>query len=151
MSFFDTTMINEPLPEGWGNYDLHTEVNEQEHHLIKYLEKTKWEHFANGGSIYITPNEIDESFKTKWYGLKRNLVLLPENTNANTLLCEVYLCIVETETRILTIVSKNKELSQEEKDAIESKYGKISCIGNNVGSSVGVFLVKDEDLIKKII
>ena len=63
-----------------------------------------------------------------------------EGNNANTLLCEVYLCIVETEQRILTIVSKNKELSQEEKDIIESKYGKISYIGDNVGSNVGVLL-----------
>lgn len=77
MSFFDPMMINEPLPKGWENYDLHTEVNEQERHLIQYLEKTKWEHFANGGSICGTPNGIDESGKTRWYGLKRNVVMLP--------------------------------------------------------------------------
>ena len=59
---------------------------------------------------------------------------------AKPMLCEVYLCIVETEQRILTIVSKNKELSQEEKDIIEIKYGKISYIGDNVGSNVGVLL-----------
>jgi hypothetical protein len=60
--------------------------------------------------------------------------------NDNTLLCEVYLCIVETEKRILTIVSKNKELNQEEKDVIESEYGKIYSINDNVGSNVGVLL-----------
>ena len=69
-----------------------------------------------------------------------NLSESTEGNNANTLLCEVYLCIVETEQRILTIVSKNKELSREEKDIIESKYGKISYIGDNVGSNVGVLL-----------
>lgn len=69
-----------------------------------------------------------------------NLSESMEGNNANTLLCEVYLCIVETEKRILTIVSKNKELSQEEKSIIERQYGKISCISNNVGSNVGVFL-----------
>lgn len=69
-----------------------------------------------------------------------NLSESTKGNNANTLLCEVYLCIVETEQRILTIVSKNKELSQEEKDIIESKYGKISYIGDNVGSNVGVLL-----------
>lgn len=69
-----------------------------------------------------------------------NLSESTKGNNANTLLCEVYLCIVETEKRILTIVSKNKELSEEEKDAIESKYGKIYCISDNVGSNVGVLL-----------
>lgn len=69
-----------------------------------------------------------------------NLSESTKGNNANTLLCEVYLCIVETEQRILTIVSKNKELSQEEKAIIESKYGKISYIGDNVGSNVGVLL-----------
>jgi hypothetical protein len=68
-----------------------------------------------------------------------NLLESTKDNNANTLLCEVYLCIVETEKRILTIVSKNKELSQEEKDVIESKYGKISYIADN-GSNVGVLL-----------
>lgn len=63
-----------------------------------------------------------------------------EGNNANTLLCEVYLCIVETEKRILTIVSKNKELSEEEISIIERQYGKISCISNNTGSDVGVLL-----------
>lgn len=63
-----------------------------------------------------------------------------QGNDANAMLCEVYLCIVETEQRILTIVSKNKELSQDEKDIIESKYGKISYIGDNVGSNVGVLL-----------
>jgi hypothetical protein len=41
MSFFDPTMNNDPLPEGWENYDLHTEINEQESELINYLEKNK--------------------------------------------------------------------------------------------------------------
>jgi hypothetical protein len=63
MSFFDPMMINNPFPKGWENYDLHIEVNEVEYHLIQYLEKTKWEHFANGGSICGTPNGIDESGK----------------------------------------------------------------------------------------
>ena len=68
---------------------------------------------------------------------------LSENTkgnNANTLLCEVYLCIVETEKRILTIVSKNKVLSDIEKITIESEYGKIIYIGNQPGSDVSVLL-----------
>lgn len=55
-------------------------------------------------------------------------------------LCEVYLCIVETENQILTIVSKNKTLSDEEKSILENQYGKINYIGNNVGSEVGVLL-----------
>lgn len=63
-----------------------------------------------------------------------------EGNNANTLLCEVYLCIVETEKRILTIVSKNKTLSDIEKTAIETEYGKISGIYDSVGSNVGVLL-----------
>jgi hypothetical protein len=51
MSFFDPTMINNPLPEGWINYDLHIEVYESDYILIKHLEKTKWEYFAKGGYI----------------------------------------------------------------------------------------------------
>lgn len=74
MSFLNPMMINSPLPEGWGNYDLHTEVNAQDHRLIQHLEKTKWEYFADGGSISGTPNGIDTSRKTRWYGLKRKMV-----------------------------------------------------------------------------
>ena len=68
---------------------------------------------------------------------------LSENTkgnNANTVLCEVFLYIVDTENRILTIVSKNKVLTDIEKSTIEDKYGKIKGICNNVGSDVGVLL-----------
>jgi hypothetical protein len=69
-----------------------------------------------------------------------NLSESTKGNNANTLLCEVYLCIVETEKRLLTIISKNKILSDIEKTAIENEYGKISGIYNNVGSNVGVLL-----------
>ena len=69
-----------------------------------------------------------------------NLSESTKGNNANTLLCEVYLCIVETEKRILTIVSKNKILSDIEKAAIENEYGKISGIYDSVGSNVGVLL-----------
>ena len=69
-----------------------------------------------------------------------NLSESSKGNNANTLLCEVYLCIVETEKRILTIVSKNKILSDIEKTAIENEYGKISGIYDSAGSNVGVLL-----------
>ena len=59
---------------------------------------------------------------------------------AKPMLCEVYLCIVETEKRILTIVSKNKVLSNIEKLAIEKEYGKINGIYDSIGSNVGVLL-----------
>lgn len=59
---------------------------------------------------------------------------------AKPMLCEVFLQIVETEKRILTIVSKNKMLSDVEKTIIEKEYGKIICVGNNVGSDTGVLL-----------
>lgn len=75
MSFFDRMMINEPLPNGWTDYDLHTEVNENDYHLIHYLEKTMWIHFADGGHINGTSNGIDSGSKTRWYGLKRNVLL----------------------------------------------------------------------------
>ena len=69
-----------------------------------------------------------------------NLSESTKGNNANTLLCEVYLGIVETEKRVLTIISKNKILSDIEKTAIENEYGKISGIYDNVGSNVGVLL-----------
>jgi len=72
MSFFDPTMTSRPNPKGWENYDLHTEVNESEKNLINYLEKTKWEYFADGGSIHGNPSGINLGFKTRWYGLKRD-------------------------------------------------------------------------------
>ncbi len=58
------------------------------------------------------------------------------------ILCYVkFICVLlKQKKRILTIVSKNKELSQEEKDVIASKYGKIYYIGDNIGSNVGVLL-----------
>jgi len=59
---------------------------------------------------------------------------------AKPMLCEVFLQIVETEKRILTIVSKNKILSDIEKTAIENEYGKIIGIYDSVGSNVGVLL-----------
>ncbi len=73
-----TMIIDNPLPKGWDSYDLHIVVNEQEYELIKHLEKTKWEHFANGGVICGTSKGIDTSGKTRWYGLRRNdLSIIP--------------------------------------------------------------------------
>ena len=74
MSYFDPMMVSDPPPKGWFDYVLHTEVNEREFELIQYLEKTKWVYFANGGYIEGNRSGVDESSKTRWCGLKREVV-----------------------------------------------------------------------------
>jgi hypothetical protein len=74
MSFFDPTMINNPFPRDWENFDLHVEVSERDFQLTQHLEKTNWVHFADGGCIYEPCNGLDDSGKTRWYGLKRESI-----------------------------------------------------------------------------
>lgn len=91
MSFNDPTMINNKLPEHWNDYDLHVEVNVMEYYLIEYLEKTKWVYFADGGIIYGNVNGMDNTNRTRWYGLKKEHKIRDEQykellTNFNGLL-----------------------------------------------------------------
>lgn len=76
MSFIDPQMTNGDLPNGWHNYQLHTEVRESDYPLIRHLENTKWVHFANGGDIIRTQSgRPNLSNPTRWYGLKLTDVL----------------------------------------------------------------------------
>ena len=42
MSFFDPMMVGNPLPKGWENFELHTEVYERDIDLIQFLEKVSF-------------------------------------------------------------------------------------------------------------
>lgn len=71
MSFFDPTMINDPLPKKWEDYDLHVEVSELDYQIIQYLEKTGWEYFSNSGGLLGNQEGIRDN-KTRWYGLRKD-------------------------------------------------------------------------------
>ena len=55
-------------------------------------------------------------------------------------LCKVYLFMIETDRRIIQVASKNEQLTNLEKTAIENEYGKIIGIYDVVGSKDAVFL-----------
>ena len=55
-------------------------------------------------------------------------------------LCKVYLFMIETDRRIIQVASKNEQLTNLEKTAIENEYGKIIGIYDVVGSKDSVFL-----------
>ncbi|MFA5067452.1 MAG: hypothetical protein WC466_05370 [Candidatus Izemoplasmatales bacterium] len=58
----------------------------------------------------------------------------------DNVLCKVYLFLVETDRRMIQIASKNTQLTEIEKKAIENEYGKIMGIYDPVGSKDAVFL-----------
>lgn len=64
---------------------------------------------------------------------------LKDNCSDETL-TKVYLCIVQTENRILTIVSKKKVLTKKEESIIENQHGKIIYIHDNITSQIGYLI-----------
>jgi len=70
----------------------------------------------------------------------KNDNLNKDDDNSKPLLCDVYCHMVETEKRILNIVSIHNELTDKDKSIIESEYGKIIGIFDSVGSRVGLLL-----------
>lgn len=71
-----------------------------------------------------------------------------KNENLNTeqandlynVLCKVYLFMVETEKRIIQVVSKNEKLTDIELEKVSNEYGKILGVYDVVGSKEAVLL-----------
>lgn len=70
----------------------------------------------------------------------KNDKLNKDDNTGKPLLCAVYCHMVETEKRILNIVSKHKELNDVDKSIIENEYGKIIGIFDSVGCREGLLL-----------